>query len=59
MKMKQNQTFFHGRYLNLTQYLLLSKNILVFQWLSKSKFSVFMTKVNPNNGKETKLSNFP
>ena len=32
----------------------LSKNTKVFQWLSKSKFLSFMTKVNPNNGNETK-----
>ena len=38
---------------------LLSKNIKVFQWLSKSKFLSFMTKVNPNNGNETKSDIFP
>ena len=53
MEMKQNKTFFNGTYLNLTPYLYLSKNIEVFQWLSKSKFLSFMTKVNPNNGNET------
>ena len=54
MEMKQNQTFFHGTYSNLTPYLFLSKYIEVFQWLSKSKFLNFMTKVNPNNWNETK-----
>ena len=44
MEMKQNQTFFDGIYSNLTPYLSL------FQWLSKSEFLRFMTKVNPNNG---------
>ena len=59
MEMKQNKTFFNGTYLNLTPYLYLSKNIEVFQWLSKSKFLSFMTKVNPNNGNETKSDIFP
>ena len=59
MEMKQNKTFFHGTYLNLTPYLYLSKNIEVFQWLSKSKFLSFMTKVNPNNGNETNSDIFP
>ena len=30
-EMKQNQTSFHGTYLNLTAYLFLSKYIKVFQ----------------------------
>ena len=59
MEMKQNQTFFHGTYSNLTPYLFLLKNIKIFQWLSKSKFLSFMTKVNPNNGIETKSDIFP
>ena len=58
MEMKQNQTFFHGTYSNLTPYLFLLKNIKIFQWLSKSKFLSFMTKVNPNNGIETKSDIF-
>ena len=29
-------------------------SIIVFQWFSKSKFLSFMTKVNRNNGNETK-----
>ena len=33
MERKQNQTFFHGTYSNLTLYLFLSKYIEVFQWL--------------------------
>ena len=53
MEMKQKQAFFHGAYSNLTPFFL-SKHIKVFQWLSKSKFLNFMTKVNPNNGNETK-----
>ena len=36
----------------------LSKNIKVFQWLSKLKFLRFMTKVNPNNGNDTKSDIF-
>ena len=47
MEMKQNQTFFYGTYSNLSPYLFLPKYIEVFQWLSKSKFLNFMTKVNP------------
>ena len=48
MEMKQNQTFFHGTYSNLTNFL--AKHIKVFQWLSKSNFLSFMMKVNPNKG---------
>ena len=58
MEMKQNQTFFHGTYSNLTPYLFLSKYIEVFQWLSKSKFLNFMTKVNPNHENKTKSDIF-
>ena len=54
MEMKQNQTFFHKTYSNLTPYLFLSKYINVFQYRSKSEFLSFMTKVSPNNGNETK-----
>ena len=57
--MKQNQTFFHGTYLNLTSYIFLSKYIRVFQRFSKSGFISFMTKVNPNNRNETKSDIFP
>ena len=53
MEMKQNQTFFHRTYSNLTPYLSLSKNIRVFQWLLKSKFLSFKTKVNRKNKNET------
>ena len=59
MEMHQNQTLFHRTYSNLTPYLSLSKNIKIFQVLSKSKFLHFMTKVNPNNGIETKSDIFP
>ena len=58
MKMKQNHTFFHETYSNLTSYEFLSKNIEVFQWLSKSKFLSFMTTVNLNNGNEAKSDIF-
>ena len=54
MEIKQNQTFFHSTYSNLTPYLFLSKYINVFQWISKSEFLSFMTKVRPSNGNETK-----
>ena len=57
--MKQNQTFFHGMYSNLTPYLSLPKNMKTFKWLLKSKFLSFMTKVNPNNGNEAKSDIFP
>ena len=56
---KSDQTFFHGTYSNLTTYLYLSKNIKVFQRLSKSKLLSFMTKVNTNNENETKSDIFP
>ena len=59
MEMKQNQTFSHVTCWNLTQYLFLSKNNEVFQWLSKSKFLSFMTKRNPNNQNERKSVIFP
>ena len=59
MEMKQNQTFFHRAYSNLTPYLFFyQKNMKVFQWLSKSKFLSFMTKANPNNENETKSKSF-
>ena len=37
----------------------LSKNIKVFQWLSKSKFFSFTTKVNPNDRNAEKSDIFP
>ena len=52
-----NQTFFERTYSNLTSFSF-SKNIKVLQWLLKSKFLFLMTKVNPNNGNETKSENF-
>ena len=58
MEMQQNQTLFHRTYSNLTPYLSLSKNIKIFQLLSKTKFPHFMSKVNPNNGIETKSDIF-
>ena len=56
IKMEKYQTFFHGIYSNVTPFL--SKHFKVFQWLSKSKFLIFMTKVNPNRGNETKSDIF-
>ena len=58
MKMKQNQTFFHETYSNLTSSGFFSKNIEVFQWLSKPKFLSFMTTVNLKNGNEAKSDIF-
>ena len=52
-----NQTFFERTYSNLTSFSF-SKNIKVLQWLLKSKCLFLMTKVNPNNGNETKSENF-
>ena len=60
MEMKQNQIFFQGAYSNLTPYLFfLPKYIKEFKWLSKSKFHSFITKINRNNGNESKLDIFP
>ena len=56
--MKQNQTFFYGTNSNLTSYLFSSKNIKVFQWLSKSKYSSFKTKMNPNTSTYSNLTLF-
>ena len=58
MEMKQNQTFCYRIYSNLTPYHFLSKNIKVFQWLSKSKIFGLMNKLNQNNGNETKSDIF-
>ena len=58
MEMKLNQTFFHWTYSNLTPYLFLLKSIKVFQWLSKSKFLSFMTKVNTKKWKWNKIRHF-
>ena len=58
MEMKQNQTFFHGAYSNLTPYLSLSKNIRTFHWLLKSKYLSFTIKVDRNNRNETKSDIF-
>ena len=55
MKIKQNQIFFNGTYFNLTSQLFLSKNIKLFQWILKSKFLNFMTKVNPNEMKQNQI----
>ena len=53
MEMKQNQIFFALDIFKSDTISFLSRNIKVFQWLSKSEFYSFMTKVNPNNGNET------
>ena len=50
--------FFHDTYSNLTSCFFLSKNIKLFQWLSKSKFPSFMIKMNPNTGNKTKSDAF-
>ena len=55
MELKANQTFFHGTYSNLTSYVFVSKKLSV---TLKSKLLYFMTKVNPNNGNETKSEVF-
>ena len=47
VEMKQNQTFAHRTYPNLTSYILLSEKNKVFKWLLKSKFLSFMNEVNP------------
>ena len=52
MEMKQNHTFFHETYLNLTPYLFLLKILKYFNDFQNRKFSSFMTKVNPKNGME-------
>ena len=56
MEMKQNQTFFHGTYSNLTPYhhIFFIKKYQSISVTSKSKFLGFMFEVNPNNGNETK-----
>ena len=56
-KLQSNQTLFDRTYSNLKSFFL-SKNIKVFRWLSKSKFSSFMTKMNPNNKNESKSDFF-
>ena len=58
MKMKQNQTFFHWTYSNLTKNIFLSKNIKIFQKIWRLKYLSFMIKVNPQNGTETKSDIF-
>ena len=68
MEMKQNQTFFHGTYSNLTPYLFLSKNIKVYQTSNIiKKLMTFKIEIwqfydylmNPKNGNETKGHIFP
>ena len=54
MQMKQNQRFFHGFY---DVIYFLSKNAKLFQWLSKSQFLSFITKVDLNSRNETKSDN--
>ena len=54
----QDQKFEHVAYSNLALYLFLSKNMEVFQCLSKSKYLSFMTTVNQSNGNATKSDIF-
>ena len=54
---KGNETFFHGRYLNLTAHLFLS-NILKYFNDSNSELLSFMTRANPKNENETKPNIF-
>ena len=51
------KTLFDRTYSNLIAFVL-SKKVKVFQGFSKSKFLGFLTKVNPNNGNETKSEIF-
>ena len=51
METKRIQTSFHGSYLDLTAYPFY-QNIL--KYFNDSQNQNFMTKVNPNNGSETK-----
>ena len=44
---------------NLTPHIFLPKSIKIFQWLWKSKFFSFMTKVNPKKCKWSKIRHFP
>ena len=50
-ELKQNQTFFHGAYSNLTSYLFSQKILKYFN-------DFFTTKENPNNRNETKSDIF-
>ena len=50
-ELKQNQTFFHGAYSNLTSYLFSQKILKYFN-------DFFTTKENPNNRNETKSDVF-
>ena len=59
MKMKQNQTSFHGIYLNLTAHIFNQNISNYFNDFQNQDFSIFLTKVNPNNGNETKSDIFP
>ena len=58
MKMKQNQTFFHGTYSNLVSCIFLWKNIKEFQWLSDSKFLRLMTERNSSNRNQKRMRHF-
>ena len=53
MEMKQNQTSFHGTYLNLIAFFFCQNILKYFSDFQNQNFC-FMTKVNPNNGNETK-----
>ena len=59
MEMKQNQIFFHGTSLNLTQYLSFMKKYENISMTLKFEIFSFIIKVSPNNGNELKSDNFP
>ena len=50
---------FSTGHIQIGQHNFFVKTYKMFQWLSKSKFLSFMTKVNPDNGNETKSDIFP
>ena len=58
MEMKQNLTFFHGTYLNLTSYKFLSKILKYFNDFQNQNFPVLRLKGKPNNRNETKSEIF-
>ena len=59
MERKQNQTSFHGTYLNLTAYLFYQNILKYFNDFQNRNFWILWLKVNPDNGNETKSGIFP
>ena len=59
MELKQNKQFFYDTYYNLTPYVFYQKILKYFNDFQNRNFSVLVTKVNPNNGNETKSNIFP